>query len=641
MTLGTRAAMVGAFCAMAVGGRAATLDVCAAACTYSTIQAAEDVAAPGDVIDIAAGTYVGDVDVDVANLTIQGAGAGITFVEGFGFASFIFRETASPAVLTGVTLRSPVAQSCLYNYEGSLVVRDSTFEDCQANQMVNASYAGGAIFTTGDLVLRRVTVRNNTAAPGTNGLGGGLYVGLDPFLGAVPPVVRIYDSTFSGNSALTGGAIYVVAGARLFVDGTTLSDNTADGTTVANNRTGQGGAIYTEGELHLTDSVVADNFADQSGGGVAVAGVEDATIANSVFTGNATTFLYAFPPYYTGGGLFVQNSGTVTVSGSRFEGNTARTGGAIGSYNLLTGGEIKVTSSTLSANTALYGGGVYALGGGPFVLGRVTIEGNTATQTGSGGGVYSALAATVELKDATVALNTSEGSGGGVTEGGGSLSLRNTIVAENTATVAVAGNSTNDCSGSLDSDDFNLVGTLDGCSWFAQGNDLSGTDAAPIDPLLLALADNGGLTNTLLPAAGSPALDSGGACTARDQRGLSRPVDGGTGVVQCDRGAVEVGGACTAPGPATILEPLIGAVGVSTDPLLVWEPASHGLTYNVLLSTNPLITGGVIGSTFGRTATHWKPAVALAPATTYFWRITSFSECGNASANAIASFTTP
>jgi len=62
-------------------GQAATLDVCATACTYSSIQAAVDAAAPGGTIDIQAGTYAGDVDVSVASLTLIEAGARV-FIDG-------------------------------------------------------------------------------------------------------------------------------------------------------------------------------------------------------------------------------------------------------------------------------------------------------------------------------------------------------------------------------------------------------------------------------------------------------------------------------------------------------------------------------------------------------------------------------
>jgi hypothetical protein len=73
----------------------------------------------------------------------------------------------------------------------------------------------------------------------------------------------------------------------------------------------------------------------------------------------------------------------------------------------------------------------------------------------------------------------------------------------------------------------------DGTCFTASVTDGSG------DPLLLALADNGGPTFTRALGTGSPALDSiGSNCAANDQRGFPR--DG-----TCDKGAFEAGGAAT------------------------------------------------------------------------------------------------
>jgi hypothetical protein len=74
----------------------------------------------------------------------------------------------------------------------------------------------------------------------------------------------------------------------------------------------------------------------------------------------------------------------------------------------------------------------------------------------------------------------------------------------------------------------------------------------PNDPVLGALANNGGPTKTLLPQAGSPLLDviPPAVCGATvDQRGVSRPQGAG-----CDIGAVEVEVAPT-PAPAAVVTP--------------------------------------------------------------------------------------
>jgi uncharacterized repeat protein (TIGR01451 family) len=64
------------------------------------------------------------------------------------------------------------------------------------------------------------------------------------------------------------------------------------------------------------------------------------------------------------------------------------------------------------------------------------------------------------------------------------------------------------------------------------------TDLVTGDPLLSAMGDHGGSTDTLLPGAGSAAIDAGtcSGAPATDQRGVARPLGSA-----CDIGAVEVG----------------------------------------------------------------------------------------------------
>jgi hypothetical protein len=103
----------------------------------------------------------------------------------------------------------------------------------------------------------------------------------------------------------------------------------------------------------------------------------------------------------------------------------------------------------------------------------------------------------------------------------------------------------NDCYGTLITQHYNLVGTLDDCMLEeSQGYDLIG-----VNPLLGALADNSGPTSTYALQAGSPAIDAANptGCSGiadvvltSDQRGHPLPWDGDAdGTARCDIGAFE------------------------------------------------------------------------------------------------------
>ena len=72
-----------------------------------------------------------------------------------------------------------------------------------------------------------------------------------------------------------------------------------------------------------------------------------------------------------------------------------------------------------------------------------------------------------------------------------------------------AGNSLENSTGAFIDDGYNLISTT----------------AIPINPMLTALQDNGGPTQTMLPLLGSPAIDQGNSTLATDQRGYPRPID--------------------------------------------------------------------------------------------------------------------
>lgn len=224
-----------------------------------------------------------------------------------------------------------------------------------------------------------------------------------------------------------------------------------------------------------------------------------------------------------GGGISsfgILNINNSTISGNRTgvgNGNSGGSGGGI----YLGMGTANIASSTFSGNTTgngISGGsgaGISALG--VLTLTDCTLTGNsTGTPNGVGGGlnIGSDMAATVT--SSTIASNTATLSGGGIRTGGATTTLRNTIVANNTApSNANCDNAVTNGGNNLDSGG--------SCNWTTDNGSMSSTN-----PLLGALANNGGPTQTMGLLVGSPAIDGvtwspPNTSPTTDQRGVARP----------------------------------------------------------------------------------------------------------------------
>ena len=247
--------------------------------------------------------------------------------------------------------------------------------------------------------------------------------------------------------------------------------------------TTDGGAIINNGStLTLTRVKVTNNTAPNAGG---IDSTGSLTIVDSVISNNTATDAVIG----NGGGLKIDASIPVTISGTTISGNTAAgTGG--GMY-------VQGTSAVLS-------------------LTNVTISGNTANNAG---GIASNV--TLNILNSTIANNhLSGGSTGGIANWG-TINFKNTIIAGNDAPNCINSGTLNSQGNNLDS--------ANSCG-FGVG------DLVNTDPQLGALGNNGGLTQTHALPLGSPAIDAGTntGCPATDQRGAPRPY-----VSTCDIGAVE------------------------------------------------------------------------------------------------------
>ena len=308
---------------------------------------------------------------------------------------------------------------------------------------------------------------------------------------------------------------------------------------------GHGGCIYSAGNLTLTNVLVTKCNSAGDGGGV---DADYGTIAADRLTVTVNQ------ARVVGGGLKVGGAPTSAVfTNFTADTNTASSGGGAD-----LDGASTFTGATFTNNTAVgdFGGGVEDDGGSTFT--NVTITGNSAPNTtaanqGGGGLVDFSGGNTTTLLNATVDGNSV---GAGATGANlAALGNPNTVFSVTNSIIA-GGVGAADCDRAFTSGGSNING--DNSCGFAASGDLVNTD-----PKLNKLADNGGLTKTQLPKAGSPALDAvKNACPPpkADQIGTARPQG-----PACDIGAVEVvvtsptsPTATPIPVPATGAAPLPG-----------------------------------------------------------------------------------
>ena len=301
-------------------------------------------------------------------------------------------------------------------------------------------------------------------------------------------------------------------GAGVYVNGSAHFENMSLGNNQAG--TGRGGAIYNAGTTSLTNTIVAGNGAHGSiGAGGGIHNTGNLTIADSRVTNNATN--------QGGGGI--SNTGTLLIVRSTINQHTVNLKGG-GIYN--NGGDAIVANSTISGNVALEdGGGIYTEGSGSSVT---------------------VLYSTISNNTADYQANGTPGQGGGIAHGvDGTVNLLGTILAGNFDASNDPPNYAPDCSGSMVSDGYNLIGIEDNCLGDQAISDIIGTPLAPVDPELKFLSNYGGPTMTHMPLPSSPVINAGeeAPCTGpeasnlnKDQRGLDRPQPSDN---KCDIGSVD------------------------------------------------------------------------------------------------------
>ena len=287
-----------------------------------------------------------------------------------------------------------------------------------------------------------------------------------------------------------------------------------------------GGAILNYfGTLAVTNSRFDSNSARAFGGAIAGLG-GTTTITSSSFSNNSSE--------YMAGAVYTGNLGRLTVTSSTLSSNSADNyGGAIA-----VSGHMTLNSSKLNNNSSPKGGAIW--NSALSYINNSEISNNSSTR--DGGAIY-ANGNTLTVTNSTITGNSAAGNGGGVfvQRDSGSATLKHVTVANNSAangggvyrearatlnlrnSIVAGSTSGGDCVGGLDGNVNNLI------------QDNSCSPSVSGDPLLGTLTGSPGYSPLLN---GSPAINAASAdhCPDADQAGQSRPWPAGGA---CDIGAYE------------------------------------------------------------------------------------------------------
>jgi predicted outer membrane repeat protein len=387
-------------------------------------------------------------DSQVLSNTSQSGGGGIYSQGALEVISSTIAHNNADSVGGGLSVESSATLSGTTVYSntsfagGGGLNAAATASLGMVNSEVSENYTyggdGGGIRSLGNLVLTDTFVVRNIADAGPGDTyGGGIYhqTGRFSLIGNVSSnrakhgaainldsgtaVIRSSFIAFNRAVAGDGGAIHNASSSAL-LDNSTIFGNTAD-----NN----GGGIFNQGTLTVTQTSISINHVSNNGGGIFQLSGRTTLVSSTVDSNETLGFGVG-----SGGGVY-NAGGMMTLFSSMVDWNVANYRGAgLLNFDTLT------LDRTLVRNNISYGGdsGLSTYGGGGiYNFGNATVVSSTLrdnqTDAQDGGGFYNGWYANATLTNVTLSNNHAAQNGGGLKNNLGIATLTNVTFSGNSA----------------------------------------------------------------------------------------------------------------------------------------------------------------------------------------------------------------
>jgi predicted outer membrane repeat protein len=403
---------------------------------YTTIQAGISAVSDGDSLEVVAGTYIESLDLGGKDLDIVSqSGAASTILAPNSGQVAVTWDQGEAGSLEGFTIQPSLARALTISNSSPSIID----VDISGGGSLGTIDGGAIAIAGGSPSLETVSISGSAGRR-----GGAIYA-----YGQAS--IAITDLTIDATQATYGGALYF--------DNVTVTADTVDISDVQVDRSG-GGAYIDDADVTFTALTISDSIGNDSWGvGLYIRDRAQVSVTTGTLSGNAAT---NYASGYYGGGIYLEGSSSLTLSGVELSNNTAYAGGglAVDDYSTATltdvvfdtneaadrGGGMDVASASsvtcsaceFSDNLATDGGAVEVRGSSSFTDtngdysgneasddgGAVHITGAGATFSGSaftgneaaaaGGAIYAYTVTTpLFITDSTFSSNTATSDDGG------------------------------------------------------------------------------------------------------------------------------------------------------------------------------------------------------------------------------------